>query len=191
MDSLLSVYDLCRQGTRALGPGLRYVVWTQGCPFSCEGCATPESRPVTHDNQVLVSDLVRDVLSRPDIDGITLSGGEPFLQSESLAVFLEQVLLERPELTVISFTGYSIGDLTCPSARRLLERVDLLIDGPYIPALNDNTGLRGSSNQGFHYLTDRLVPWKEELERGRRRVEYHLQEGVLKGFGIPSADMII
>lgn len=187
---LLSIYDLCQQGSRTLGPGLRYVLWTQGCPFHCEGCATPEGRPMTHDKQVYVTALVEDILARPSIEGVTISGGEPFLQAEALANLLDMVLAKRPELTVMSFTGYLKDDLNWPEAQRLLGHLDLLIDGPYVKELNDNLGLRGSSNQQLHFLTPRLLPWKDELEHGKRKVEFHIVQGMVKAFGVPSTEMI-
>ena len=187
---MLSIYDLCQQGSRALGPGLRYVIWTQGCPFHCEGCATPESRTKTHDKQVYITALAEDILARPSIEGVTISGGEPFLQAEALADFLDLVLAKRPELTVMLYTGFLREYLTWPKAQRLLGHLDLLIDGPYVKELNDNQGLRGSSNQQLHFLTPRLLPWKDELEHGKRKVEFHIVQGMVKAFGIPSTEMI-
>jgi len=133
--------------------------------------------------------LADDILSRPSIEGITISGGEPFLQAEALADFLDLVLAKRPELTVMSFTGYLKEDLSWPEALRLLDHLDLLVDGPYIEELNDNQGLRGSSNQRFHFLTPRLLPWKDELENGNRKVEYHVVQGKVKAFGVPSNEI--
>lgn len=189
--SLLSIYDICRNGTKVLGPGLRYVIWTQGCPFHCAECATPDSRPITNDKEVSTIALARDILSQPDIEGITISGGEPFLQAASLANLLTMVLKERPELTVIVYTGYQIEDLKGAASEALLAQTDLLIDGPYRQELNDNQGLRGSSNQRLHFLTPRLLPWKEELNNGKRKVEFHVQNDRIKAYGIPSHSMII
>ena len=186
---MLCIHDLCQQGSRTLGPGLRYVIWTQGCPFHCEGCISPESRQITNDKQIRVTALADDILSRPNIEGITISGGEPFLQAEALADLLDLVLAKRPELTVMSFTGYLKEDLSWPEALRLLDHLDLLVDGPYIEGLNDNQGLRGSSNQRFHFLTSRLLPWKDELEHGKRKVEYHVVQGKVKAFGVPSNEI--
>ncbi len=187
----LSIYDICRNGTKVLGPGLRYVIWTQGCPFHCAECATPESRPITNDKEVSIATLAKDIQDRPSIKGITISGGEPFLQAAGLTNLLTLVLKERPELTVIVYTGYQIDDLTWAESKKLLAHTDLLIDGPYRPELNDNQGLRGSSNQKLHFLTPRLLPWKDELENGKRKVEYHIQSNRIKAFGIPSQKMII
>ena len=189
--NMLSIHDLCQEGTTVLGPGIRYVIWTQGCPFHCDGYITPQSQPITDERQVCVNDLANDILSRPQIDGITISGGEPFLQAAALADLLDIVLKKRPEMTVISYTGYVMENLIRPDAEKMIAKLDLLIDGPYVKTLNDNKGLRGSSNQRFHFLTSRLLPYKEEMEQGKRNVEFHISNGVIKGFGVPSNKMII
>ncbi len=190
IDVFLSIYDICSQGSKVLGPGVRYVIWTQGCPFQCEGCATPASRPISKDQQVSISDLAEDVLSRPYIDGLTISGGEPFLQAGTLASLLEIIEEKRPELTVLAFSGYQLEALNWPEAQRLLSHLDLLIDGPYRQDLNDDKGLRGSSNQHFHFLTPRLLSWKDELYNGKRKVEIHLSNSRNKVYGIPSKAML-
>ena len=186
---LLNIFDLCRQGSRVLGPGLRYIIWTQGCPFRCKGCATPSSRPITSDKQVRIDELAADILCRPYIEGITISGGEPFLQAGVLADLIDIVQSERPELTVISYTGYLLEALTGSAEKRLLDHIDLLIDGPYVEDFNDNKGIRGSSNQRLHFLTSRLLPWEEELQEGKRKVEYHVTKEGAKAFGVPPVHM--
>ncbi len=188
---MLSIHDLCQQGTTVLGPGMRYVIWTQGCPFHCEGCVTPKSRPLTKDKQVRIVDLAEDILSRPQIEGITISGGEPFLQASALGNLLQTVHETRPDLTVMSYTGYTKESLIWPDAQNLIKYLDLLIDGPYVQALNDNKGVRGSSNQRLHFFTSRLLPWKEELENGKRKVEYHITNGNIKAYGVPTEKMYI
>ena len=188
-DELLSIFDLCQNGSRALGPGLRYVIWTQGCPFRCIGCVTPSSRPIVNEKLVRVDELAADILSRHNIDGITISGGEPFLQAGALANMLDIVLKTQPKLSVITYTGYKLEELTGDNERKLLNHLDLLIDGPYMKDLNDNKGIRGSSNQRLHFLTSRLLPWKEEFQKGARKVEAHLVNEKIKVIGVPPVDL--
>lgn len=89
------------------------------------------------------------------MDGLTVSGGEPFLQAEALADLIDRIRARR-DMGVIVYTGYTIEHLRQqPEARSLLERIDLLIDGPYIQALDDGRSLRGSSNQRVICLTER------------------------------------
>ena len=182
----INIYDLCRRGTRALGPGLRYAIWTQGCLQRCEGCTTPESRPIVARQLIPSSDLAEDIISRKDIEGITLSGGEPFLQAGPLADMLSKVHEARPELDVIVFSGYPAEVLTWDDAKRLLAKTDVLIDGRFELENKTDRGLRGSSNQSIHFLTDRLLPWKDELENGSRILEVFVKEDRRITIGIPT-----
>lgn len=183
--STLNLLDVCRTGTHALGPGLRYAVWTQGCPFHCDGCITPEGREMTDRMVVSVEDLAADICLSKAIDGITISGGEPFLQADALSQLLRIVRERRPNLSVILFTGYLFQDLQWNQARNVLSYVDLLIDGPYIPTRNDGIGLRGSSNQRLHFLTDRLINYMDELNSGPRKNEIYIHDTYQKTIGIP------
>lgn len=169
---MLRIFDVCRHGSHALGPGCRYVVWTQGCLRHCLGCLTPESRPLDGGVEIAAEDLAADILLNTSIDGITISGGEPMLQ----AIALEQMLLLvhdiRPELTVIVYTGQSYEVLKKDAtAKTLLRHVDILIDGEYIESLNDGRGIRGSSNQRVISLTHRLDAYLDYMTTGPRRME--------------------
>lgn len=160
-----------KAGTWALGPGNRFVVWTQGCLRRCKGCASPEHQPLDGGYLVDTKELSDQICSCRSIDGITISGGEPFLQAEVLVDLLSRVKEMRPELTVLVFTGNKLEELTDHNSKAFLGKIDLLIDGEYIPELNDGIGLRGSSNQRFHFLTERLVDFRNELEYGERKAE--------------------
>ena len=150
--------------SNVLGPGRRYIIWTQGCFRRCFRCASPELQPIEQGFTIDIETLAQQIINSYDIDGITISGGEPFLQAKELGNLLSRVLRVRPELNVILFTGYKF----------VLNFVDVLIDGEYIDGLNDNKGLRGSSNQVIHFLSSRLLPYKELLEEGKRKRELHV-----------------
>ncbi len=185
--NLINVWALSK-GTRALGPGKRFVVWTQGCLKHCPGCTSPESRPLEDRILLTPEALADEILRQKDIEGFTVSGGEPFLQAAQLAETLSLVKEARPELNVIVFTGYRLGELTSEDARKLLEYVDVLVDGPFVQGKKTGTGLRGSSNQEIHFLTDRLLPWKEVLLNGPRILEseFDLDKGETVTIGIPT-----
>lgn len=167
-------YGYAVNNVTSLGPGRRYVLWVQGCQRDCYRCASPELQPTDGGLLVDTTELAAHITSLTDIKGITVSGGEPLLQHEALTELLSIVRDKRPELTVILFTGYRREDVRSAKALRLLTYVDLLIDGEYVHYLNDNMGLRGSSNQRLHFLSPRLLPYRQQLECGTRLREIRL-----------------
>lgn len=168
----IRIFDVCRHGSHVLGPGRRYVLWTQGCKRCCPGCITPESRPLEGGVDIDIDALAYDIVSRSQIDGVTVSGGEPFLQAKGVGRLLELVHKERPEMTVIVYTGYRQEELDeVPDAGVLLQHIDVLIDGEYVESLNDGVGIRGSSNQRIIPLTHRLDSYLDTMNKGVRHVE--------------------
>ena len=160
--------------TKALGPGTRYVLWLRGCHRCCPGCASPELRMEKPAKWVSINIILQSIISTGDIDGITISGGEPLLQSKALGQLLYSLRKLKPELSIILYTGYSWEDIPQDATDHVIPFIDLLIDGVYVDSLNDGKGLRGSSNQKFHYLTDKLIPFQGEIENGKREREIHL-----------------
>lgn len=178
-------------GVSSLGPGRRAAVWVQGCPFRCAGCIAPEWIPQVSAQQVTVEEVAGWILSIPHLRGITLSGGEPMLQAGTLASLVRRVRRVRP-VDVISFTGFTIEQLhdnpPNPGVKELLKEVDVLIDGPYIAELNDDRGMRGSSNQRIHYLSERLR--SHDFENHPRQVELNVQDGSVFLAGVPSRGVL-
>lgn len=178
-------------GTYVLGPGFRSVVWVQGCPFHCHGCISPQWIPVRPARQVSVSALIDELLSNPHVDGLTFSGGEPFLQASALASLIRKARQIR-NLSLVCYTGYSLSDLrqlsTASGAAELLDQVDVLIDGPYIQGLDDNRGLRGSSNQTVQFLTDRLKGY--DFHTQMRNTEVIIRDGEVFYVGVPPKNML-
>jgi anaerobic ribonucleoside-triphosphate reductase activating protein len=173
--------------TGALGPGLRFAIWVQGCPFNCPGCVAPDFLPIGHGEEIEVSALAAAVNATADLEGITISGGEPLLQAEALALFVSKL---SARLSIILFTGYDSAELSRMVARRaavarLLTRVDVLIDGRYVHGLNDSRGLRGSRNQVVHFLTPRYRHLRDQFECGPRRIEVDCGDGGMF-VGVPS-----
>ena len=188
VDNELRIHEIGRH-IHVLGPGTRFVVWVQGCLQRCPGCIAPDARPLDGGRIETVDSLAEIILSVPDLEGLTLSGGEPFLQAEALARLVRTVRATR-DLGVIVYTGYLLEDLRAgclPHADELLAVTDLLIDGPYIDELNDNAALRGSSNQRIIQLTER---YREVLSMygkpGARDTELLYTENGLFVAGIPS-----
>lgn len=141
---------------RVLGPGVRFGVWVQGCPLSCPGCVSPEWIPFSGGQPVSVEALAEQVAVAP-VDGLTLSGGEPFAQPAAVCRLVERVRARR-DLSVLCYTGYTVGWLRrrgSADQHRLLACLDLLIDGPYMASRHGDLLWRGSSNQRIHLLSDR------------------------------------
>ena len=92
-----------------LGPGQRALVWLQGCHNNCPGCVTPEMQEVVERDWVSVQALVNLIASLDDCEGVTLIGGEPFLQYRALAIFAD--LIKEADRTLMIYTGYGCEDL--------------------------------------------------------------------------------
>jgi len=182
---VLNVAAVC-PATRSLGPGVRAVLWVQGCFFRCPGCVAPDWIPIRPARMAALEVLVEELLADPAVTGLTFSGGEPMLQAAALAR-LARLARQARNLDIICFSGFTLAHLRRvppgPGVEDLLEQVDVLIDGPYIEQLNDNKGLRGSSNQQIHFLTDRLKGF--DLAGGPRRAEIRLRDGEAMLVGVP------
>jgi anaerobic ribonucleoside-triphosphate reductase activating protein len=172
--------------TEAEGPGRRYAVWVQGCPLRCPGCCNPDLLPFRGGRAVAPADLAARILAAPDIEGLTLLGGEPFAQAEPLAEVAERV--RAAGMSVMVFTGFTLEFLRArPEAARLLAATDLLVDGPY-DARRPDAERRwvGSTNQRTLALTDRYDPQHLSFF-APREVELRLVDGrlVINGWPAP------
>ncbi len=148
-------YHMKEPDVTVLGPGHRYVLWVQGCGRSCPGCISPESHDKKAGKPIEAAALAWEI-ALSGAEGLTISGGEPFLQPEALAELVKELRALRPDMGLIVYTGFTLEQLRqMPQAGAFLDQIDLLIDGPYIRELNDGRGLRGSSNQRILPLTDK------------------------------------
>lgn len=140
------------------GPGIRTVVFFQGCPHACKGCHNPELWPILERISIDTQELVDLILSKvtPLHRGITLSGGEPLIQCLPLIEIVRAIKQEKPNLDIWVYTGYKYEEIKDFSLFKLLfKAIDVLVDRPYIEELRD-IGLpyRGSSNQNIIYLKE-------------------------------------
>jgi anaerobic ribonucleoside-triphosphate reductase activating protein len=142
---------------------------------------------------VSVTELGQRILAQPDIEGLTVSGGEPLLQATALCALID-LLRRGRDLGVIVYSGYTLDELrrggAGPGAEDLLSRIDLLVDGPYVEALNDGGGLRGSANQRAHFLTPRYARYAARYGGGQRAVELHLHRDHAFLAGIPGPETL-
>ncbi|MDD6032951.1 MAG: 4Fe-4S single cluster domain-containing protein [Oscillospiraceae bacterium] len=167
-------YHMKEPAVDVLGPGRRFVLWVQGCHKNCPGCVAGGTHRM-EDGKPVQTDALAWEIALSGAEGLTISGGEPFLQAPALAQLLQAVHRIRP-MGVIVYTGYRYEELLAmPQAAGLLAQTDLLIDGEYIQSLDDHRGLRGSSNQRVIPLSDvyrEIARQYADIPR-RQQVFYH------------------
>jgi anaerobic ribonucleoside-triphosphate reductase activating protein len=133
------------------GPGIRFAIFTQGCYHNCPGCHNPQSHDMNGGTDYDVEKIIQQIKTNPLLDGITLTGGEPFLQAKPLTYIAEQA--HRAGLNVMAYTGYLWEDLLSGANeengwRALLEEIDILVDGPFIETERSlELQFKGSRNQ--------------------------------------------
>lgn len=129
------------------GPGLRYVIFTQGCKHNCPGCHNPQTHDINGGTLTDISEIKANIEKNGLLDGITFSGGEPFLQPEACAEIAKWA--KDRGLNIISFSGFTYEQLLeMPNVQDFLNLVDILIDGPFILSQKSlNLSFRGSKNQ--------------------------------------------
>ncbi len=144
-------------GSTANGPGLRSVVWLQGCALRCSGCFNPETHDPSAGRVVLASELARELAEAPT-EGLTLSGGEPTDQAAAV-VRLLRAYRARCERTVVLYSGRSLEEVTALACGPdLLALVDAAILGPYVRGHELQTGRWAGCRKHLHILTARLSP---------------------------------
>ena len=138
------------------GPGRRMVIWLQGCSLGCIGCFNPDTHSTTPKDLMTTDDLFEKIfINDMDIEGLTISGGEPLDQALPLYHLLRRLRIET-SLSIIVFSGYTLQQIKkISSGPPLLTMMDVLIDGPYLDQLKTADDFRGSANQRIHLLTDR------------------------------------
>lgn len=144
------------------GPGLRFVVFVQGCSHNCPGCHNPDTHDPDGGREVDVLHLVEEMMQDPLCEGLTISGGEPFDQAaETSRLALWAQLKDK---TVWTYTGYRFEDLLKredPFAGSLIRCSDVLVDGPFVQSMKSyEAKFRGSTNQ-------RLIDVQKSLEEGK------------------------
>lgn len=165
--------------TEAEGPGRRAALWVQGCQFLCPGCCNPNFLRITPRELATSESLAQrlaDAKTQFGIEGLTILGGEPMLQAKGLSELAAAA--HAMDLSVMVFTGYTLAALKSdplPGTNALLRHTDVLVDGLYVAELRETQrAWAGSSNQVFHYLTDRYDNSIEQWSEGRQRVEIRL-----------------
>lgn len=131
-------------------PGVCCVLFISGCRHHCKGCHSPKTHnfqygvPVT---KQLIQEINEEIQKRPYLSGLVLSGGDPMYSAREVNQLLDQLVI--PKNRIWCFTGFHIEELVKnEEQRKLLERIDVLVDGPFIQQQRDVTlRFRGSRNQ--------------------------------------------
>lgn len=157
------------------GPGIRFVVFAQGCPHRCQGCHNPDTWDFAEGKETTVGEILSVICSTKLLQGVTLSGGEPFYQARGFAFMADKV--KELGLDIVTYTGYTFEEILEISrkdqdVRHLLEISDLLVDGPYLESERDlSLPFRGSRNQ-------RVISVSSSLAAGRA-----VEVDILAGMG--------
>lgn len=143
------------------GPGIRFVVFCQGCFHHCPGCHNPDSHDPNGGTLTTVEELWKQISQRKLLKGVTFSGGEPFLQAAPLVELARKI--KAAGLDLVVYTGYLFEELWAlseqkPEIYQLLNLTDVLIDGPFLLNQKDlNLIYRGSKNQRIILVQESLA----------------------------------
>jgi anaerobic ribonucleoside-triphosphate reductase activating protein len=178
-----------------LGPGRRIGIWVQGCSIGCPGCISRDTWPVDAGRSMLVDELLdwcREA-SGGELDGVTVSGGEPFDQPDGLAALLGALAAWREELgrdfDILCYTGYPLRSLQARHAG-ILAMLDALIPEPYVETLPLGAIWRGSANQPLVPLSPRgrarYAGYAEQpAAAGGKRLQVAVERDRIWYIGIP------
>ena len=145
------------------GPGIRFTIFVQGCPHHCKGCHNPQTHSYDGGKVIDTDELLEKIIANPLLDGVTFSGGEPFVYAKQLADLARKI--KKNNLNIVTYSGYTFERLLSESTEEngfseFLSETDILIDGPYLESERSLMLLfRGSKNQ-------RIVDVKKSLEKG-------------------------
>jgi anaerobic ribonucleoside-triphosphate reductase activating protein len=145
------------------GPGIRYVIFTQGCPHRCGGCHNPQTHDFEGGYFKDIDEIYEDILKNPLVKGVTISGGEPFMQAKQVSRLAEK--LKENQYNIMVYSGFKFEELYENTDLNncyldLLESTDILVDGKF--ELDKKSLLlkfRGSENQ-------RIIDVPKTLESG-------------------------
>lgn len=168
-----------------LGYGQRLGVWFQGCSKHCAGCISPEFKIANAGKKIDSRIIIESIPDNARVDGMTISGGEPFDQPAALKELVE-LFSQKYTDDIIVFSGYTIDELEKRNSDTILwilSHISVLVDGTYDQSRNSGIGLRGSDNQKIHVFNN-LNRYKN-AERWIRRWQCVLLEDHMWMIGIP------
>lgn len=194
----------------ANGPGIRAVLWFQGCSLACKGCWNPETHAFHEKNRTSIGEIQDWIKGLTDIEGITFSGGEPMQQAPYLYVLVAWIREHRPDLTIGMFTGYSKKELengnfkwmsAAPESKddgfqkgskqlwdAIKGHLDFAVTGRYVQSMScHDEPLRGSSNQDVLFFTSKYK--KDDLSAQSAEVTIG-EDGLIQITGFPTESFL-
>lgn len=144
----------------ALGPNNRLGIWVRGCNRNCFNCSNPELQFFDKSKEIDLEKFFKSIDELP-FEGVTISGGEPFLQIKELRKLVEHMYEVKDVKDILIFTGFrkeELDNLHSEDIEYIFSHIAVLIDGPYVEDLHVETPLKGSSNQRVIYLNEEVIP---------------------------------
>lgn len=152
------------------GPGLRFTLFTQGCPHHCPGCHNPQTHDFKGGYNASIKKIFAQIKANPLLSGVTFSGGEPFVQAKTLVPLAK--MIKEAGLELACYTGFVFEQLASDQvkgARELLNYIDVLIDGKFVLSQRSlDLAFKGSKNQRTINVPQSLKEGKVVLEKSER-----------------------
>jgi anaerobic ribonucleoside-triphosphate reductase activating protein len=178
---------------KTLGPGTRLGLWTQGCPHACMNCMSKHTWAFDQQYETPLEDVKATIKKWVELNpslGLTISGGDPLLQEE-MHLLLQYCKEELGIQDILLYTGFRLEEIQKMNKFSMIQAlayIDVLIDGRYIDALNDNKPLRGSSNQKIHFLNPDLYDKYKPIIEGPRQFNIQLNQNDYEIIGVIPKD---
>ena len=176
-----------------LGPGVRIGIWFQGCSIRCKGCISKHTWEFNINYQTTISSVIEQIIKYSNLyntKSLTISGGEPFDQAESLFKLL--VNLKNIGFSdIMVYSGYKFNYLQ-KKYSYILDYIDVLIDGPFIENKKTDKIYKGSSNQKMYILNPNLKKiYKEYKKQSKNKnLQFVFKNGEIYLIGIPESDFL-
>ena len=171
---MLRILDII-EDTMVDGPGFRTSIYCAGCCHACPGCHNPQSWDFKGGREMAIEEIIRIIEADPYAN-VTFSGGDPMYQAAGFAELAREIH-RWTQKDIWCYTGFRFEQLIHPDQRELLEQIDVLVDGPFVQSLRDESLLfRGSSNQRIIDIPSTLYEGKVILWKD------HSREGLQDGF---------
>ena len=170
-----------------LGPGKRIGIWTIGCNRGCVNCSNPELWKSDPGRDISIDNILNMIGGINEPDGITITGGEPFLQVDDLFDLVNGIKNYGID-DILIYSGYTLKELIDMKNSKVsfvLNSIAVIIDGEYKDSLNDNLGIRGSSNQKINILNNKYRDRYANCDKGERKSQIVICDNLVMSFGIP------